>query len=49
MSKGCVRGVRAEENKTHAGRRRKGGGVINEADTLKTGRHLATIFAPDRR
>ena len=45
-------GVRAGENKTHARRCRRDGGMINDADTLKTGRHLATIlslWALDRR
>lgn len=49
---GCVFRVRAEENKTHVRRRERGGGMINDADTLKTGRHLATIlslWALDRR
>lgn len=47
-----VCGVRAGENKTHVRRRRRDGGMINDADTLKTGRHLATIlslWALDRR
>lgn len=50
------------ENKTHVRHSRRGGvgggvreggeGMINDADTLKTGRHLATILSPwalDRR
>jgi len=50
--KRCACGVRATENKTHVRQRRRGGGMINDADTLKAGRHLATIlslWALDRR
>lgn len=39
-------GGAAAENKTHVRRRGAGGGVINDADTLKAGRHLATILSP---